>query len=714
MRLCLLLLLLGGAALAFLPVQPVAAQAPVSGAGVSVYTGTLTIPTYPCTTSTEFNATYNISYPKNQFCLPLPEPRPYTRLVLENDYLRLSILPELGGRVYELIFKPTGHNEFYRNPVIKPTPWGPPEQGGWLAAGGLEWGLPVAEHGYEWGTPWNYNIISNTLGITVTLRDSAPTGDRLRAEVAVHLPPDKALFYVTHRLENGRSIPLDFSYWTNAMLAPGPANAPTEHLRFVIPASRVTVHSRDPNDNFLPPAGDTLDWPTWAGRDMSRLGNWSGWFGFFAYPRSQADFTGVYDPSLDEGVMHIFPAAIVSGSKGFGFGWASPIDWHNWTDDGSGYVELHNGPQPTFWDTTHLEPGASLTYRDAWYPVTGLGSSLTTTTRFTATEEAVLAVTPTAAGFTAGLFSPVSSTNVQAVMYRLSNRSLLDERAFARLDPTTPQQWSVGAAGLTVDEISLMVFSGDGRLLAAINPLAPAPADTTPPTSQMLSLPSYVQTLAFTPRWSGQDDNSGIANFDIQVRDGVSAGWTDWLTRTTVTSATFTGQNGHTYFFRVRARDRAGNEQPFTAAEWGQTFTSVLVNPAPVLVTSRKLAGATWLIPGQSVTYTLAISNTGNLTAGLYLTDTLPPDLNLLTGTLAAGRAPLPTVAGREIRWQGALGPGESVRVTYQMQAPVVTGTRAVQTNTFWLDDGLNPPFSREQAVTLGLPAWLPCILKNR
>jgi hypothetical protein len=40
---------------------------------------------------------------------------------MENAYLRVTLLPELGGRVYQMIFKPTNHNEFYQNPVIKPT-----------------------------------------------------------------------------------------------------------------------------------------------------------------------------------------------------------------------------------------------------------------------------------------------------------------------------------------------------------------------------------------------------------------------------------------------------------------------------------------------------------------------------------------------------------------------------------------------------------------
>ena len=75
----------------------------------------------------------------------LPVSKTYTQLVLSNDYLTVTMLPELGGRVYEMIFKPTGHNELYRNPVLKPTPWGPLEQGWWLAAGGIEWGFPTEE-----------------------------------------------------------------------------------------------------------------------------------------------------------------------------------------------------------------------------------------------------------------------------------------------------------------------------------------------------------------------------------------------------------------------------------------------------------------------------------------------------------------------------------------------------------------------------------------
>jgi hypothetical protein len=50
-----------------------------------------------------------------------------------------------------------------------------------------------------------------------------------------------------------------------------------------------------------------------------------------------------------------------------------------------------------------------------------------------------------------------------------------------------------------------------------------------------------------------------VSTYDIQVADGISGAWVDWLTNTTQTSAPYSGQRGHTYGFRVRARDVAGN-----------------------------------------------------------------------------------------------------------------------------------------------------------
>ncbi|MCP4537570.1 MAG: hypothetical protein GY832_10520 [Chloroflexi bacterium] len=82
-----------------------------------------------------------------------------------------------------------------------------------------------------------------------------------------------------------------------------------------------------------------------------------------------------------------------------------------------------------------------------------------------------------------------------------------------------------------------------------------------PPTSTVHSLPAMTTTLALTVTWEGWDNESGVWLYDIQLRDGASGEWTDWQPSTTVTSSQFTGEHGHTYYFRSRATDRVGNRE---------------------------------------------------------------------------------------------------------------------------------------------------------
>ena len=308
---------------------------------------------------------------------PQPAPKEYRLIVLENEFLRLTLLPELGGRVYECIFKPTGHNQFYRNPVIKPTHWGPPTLEGanwWLAAGGLEWGLPVEEHGYEWGIPWDYRIARGDDG-SITVRLSDGDGDRLRARVAVTLRPGRVAFDVQITLENPTGQPVRYKFWSNGMLAPGSGNKPSEGLQFIFPVSEMTVHST--NDPRMPGPGQPFSWPIYQGRDVSWLNTWQGYLGFFERPAAQGDFVAVYDHVDDEGMVRVFPSNVAHGAKGFAFGWGeAAISPDNWTDDGSGYVELHGGVAPTFDDWAELSAGQTLTWQETWFPVAGLGGIL--------------------------------------------------------------------------------------------------------------------------------------------------------------------------------------------------------------------------------------------------------------------------------------------------------------------------------------------------
>jgi len=97
--------------------------------------------------------------------------------------------------------------------------------------------------------------------------------------------------------------------------------------------------------------------------------------------------------------------------------------------------------------------------------------------------------------------------------------------------------------------------------------------DTTPPATTVDALAPYYNILDFTVSWSGADAGTGLANFDVQARDG-DGPWTDWLTSTTALSATFGGFDGHTFYFRARGRDAVDNVGNYASGN-GDTSTFV-------------------------------------------------------------------------------------------------------------------------------------------
>lgn len=87
------------------------------------------------------------------------------------------------------------------------------------------------------------------------------------------------------------------------------------------------------------------------------------------------------------------------------------------------------------------------------------------------------------------------------------------------------------------------------------------PDDTTPPNAHITSLTR--ERTGFRIRWEGVDDISGIASYDVQVRRLPSGVWRDWLVDETRTDAWFGPDEGKQFAFRIRARDKAGNVQPW-------------------------------------------------------------------------------------------------------------------------------------------------------
>jgi uncharacterized repeat protein (TIGR01451 family) len=667
--------------------------------GLGIYTSSVTLSTYPYAACLEPAQTgmAGVSYrPLDWSCLSRAGPpvsQTYELLVLSNDYLSVTLLPELGGRVYELVFKPSGHNELYRNPVLKPAPFGSPEQGWWMAVGGLEWGFPTDEHGYRWGVPWSYRVFTSTAGVTVTLSDSDAV-THPTVSVAVHLPRDRAALVIQPQLRNPTDYEFGVKYWTNAMLAPGAANAPSASLRWLFAGRQVTVHSA--GDADLPPEGQLMDWPLHNGRDYSLLGNWNRWLGFFEAPQAHGPFAGVYDAAADEGVLRVYPANVAQGSKGFAFGWQDPLPSSLWTDDGSAYVELHGGLEPTFWDTATLAPGQVLSWTEVWYPLAGIGGVSA------ANAEAALRLERVGSTLALGLYTPAAHQDVDLYLWS-DDCASLGHWKLEQVDPVRPVAFDVPAGGREPAELSLAAIA-DNALLGGVNA-----RDCVPPLAAIEPLPFYTTSPTFSVAWSGEDAWSGVAGYDVGFRVGITGRWNAWLTNTLALSSSFVGADGQTYFFRVRARDQAGNVGAFQA----RAFSSVLLTPAPVLTTWRKQAAPLRPALGQAVSYTVLVSNTGNLTASsLVLSDHLPATLALVSGTLEAGGSSL-LLPERTIVWRGELPPGQELRLTYALTATPATSLGARLTNTAWLVAEQVAPSSRQAAIAYYRRVYLALLSRN-
>lgn len=98
--------------------------------------------------------------------------------------------------------------------------------------------------------------------------------------------------------------------------------------------------------------------------------------------------------------------------------------------------------------------------------------------------------------------------------------------------------------------------------------------DRVPPNTSVAALDATTPETSFPVSWSGSDDRSRIRWYDVQYRDGDRGEWTDWQVNVTQIASIFVGQAGHSYCFRSRAMDNAGNWEPYPGGN-GDTCTRI-------------------------------------------------------------------------------------------------------------------------------------------
>lgn len=386
-------------------------------------------------------------------------PRTVHAVVLENEFLRLTFLPELGGRLFQITYKPTNQNLLYNNRVLKPTNWGPADQGGWLAVGGMEWAFPVNEHGYEWGTPWEYHIELHSDGVSLTLSDTTAK-DRAQVSVIVFLPNDAAFIWIHPEIVNPTAALVRLQFWINAQLTLGASKNVSPGTEFILPADSVFVHST--GDQFIPQPNVPQDgasspsapvaWSHIGGHDLSGYSSWEDYLGVFAADITRP-FVGAYDHDTDLGIVRVFPPQQAPGVKLFAFG-PKFCCRSQFSDDGSDYFELWGGLPRTFFpsDDVTLAPGETRMWDEYWVPFAKTGGLSA------ATRDAVLYLSSQGGTATVSAYSAV----LRSAQLVLSEDGAEIKRWSVRLVPgTTFTATSPAGSG----KLQLRMLATDGSTI---------------------------------------------------------------------------------------------------------------------------------------------------------------------------------------------------------------------------------------------------------
>jgi tetratricopeptide (TPR) repeat protein len=277
-------------------------------------------------------------------------------LYLENEYLKCTILPQLGGHIYTCVDKINGKPMFYANPSFKKAIIA--YRGAWSAFG-EEFNFPIS-HNWVSISPvdWAYSTAADgSASVTVGNRDRVYGMDWT---VEIVLRPGSTLLEEHVTLSNHSDARHHFFWWNNAGVE-------------VWNDSRVYYPMQFTVDNGSPEI-DT--WPVnLAGKNLSLVSTKTGDFEVFAYGSSEP-FMGIYNPHTDSGVVHWADLA-AAPSKKF-YSWGNDGNAAIWrerlSDNNSNYVELQSG---LFRDQTtyqFLEPRQSIRFTEFWMPIRGIGS----------------------------------------------------------------------------------------------------------------------------------------------------------------------------------------------------------------------------------------------------------------------------------------------------------------------------------------------------
>ncbi len=413
-----------------------------------------------------------------------PTSTTYDTVVLENGYLRVTILPSYGGRVLSIVHKPTNRELLYQNPIG--TPYLMQEDIFYydylVIMGGIFPSFPEPEHGKYWNQPYDLEIVSESAE-AITVRMSRQDDRDLAAgvparydvgrtdvlvQVEVTLEAGSAAVQLDTKLTNTRSSPVpNFEYWTVTTLAPGSTPGQTAiPLDTRILADMDRVHLLESSWAWFGDAEERVSGEVFSWNNLAHFENWVDQGTAFANPDYRANWSGLSNDEEDMAVLRVTDDQQTPGLKLWTFGKDSlTVDVNDSTAWLRPTIEMWHGVTPEFFTRGTLAGSEVRTWRDHYFPTLGL-AEITAASEYGAVYlSSSEAGTDTMLRAAATLVLP--NQTVQAIL-RLDGSVVAEEDVVVVAADATIVTATVPSSGISAGSVFEVEFlRGDMSLLSA-------------------------------------------------------------------------------------------------------------------------------------------------------------------------------------------------------------------------------------------------------
>ena len=380
----------------------------------------------------------------------------YNAIYLENKYLKIMILPELGGRIQRAYDKIKQRDFIYYNQVVKPALVG--LTGPWIS-GGIEFNWPQ-HHRPSTFEPIDHTIEENADGSKTVWVSEVERMFGTKGMAGFTLHPDTAYLEIKAKLYNRTSLPQTFLWWAN------PAVKVNDDYQSVFPpdVNAVFDHGKRDVSTFPIATGTYYKVDYSPGTDISRYKNIPVPTSYMAI-NSDYDFVGGYEHDTQAGVLHVANHHVSPGKKQWTWGHSDfGRAWdRNLTDEDGPYIELMTGVftdnQPDF---SWLMPYEEKTFTQYFMPYRELGMVKN------ATKDILVEMELVEGSLVAQVFATSAHANVQVI---LKEKDRILRKQTTDLSPEKVYKNTLKfEREFNENDLLLLVLDADGRELIRYQP----------------------------------------------------------------------------------------------------------------------------------------------------------------------------------------------------------------------------------------------------